>query len=208
MRVAATEEGESRSALIQKLPSPGPAPLCLSLDLFCRPPCVIQLPLTFRGKRGSRAAQEKEEETGELSPCNLKRQRETEGRPTSFSLPNSVSVSDRGPRPRYRCFALDTKEEKEEEAMMMMVAIRLNYDRGGGGQITSEERSRRRRTRRPSAVRPMTYKCPKPKKTARMQREMGEGDWNECDVCSINVNIEWRRSRRNTIQEHINPRIV
>ena len=99
------------------------------------------------------------------------REREREPDKPRF-LPNSVS--DR--RPRYRCFALDTKEEKEEEAMMMMAAIRLNYDRGGGGQITSEERSRRRRTRRPSAVRPMTYKCPKPKKTSRMQREKEEGD--------------------------------
>ena len=75
-------------------------------------------------------------------------------------------------RPRYRCFALDAKEENEEEAMMM-AAIRLNYDRGGtarcaaseaGGAAKSPRSPVGKEKEEDEVVRPMTYKCPKPKK--------------------------------------------
>ena len=67
---------------------------------------------------------------GELPPSMQFEMGEREGAGEARFLPNSVSLlcprlTD--DRPRYRCFALDAKEEEA----MMMAAIRLNYDRGG-----------------------------------------------------------------------------
>ena len=77
--------------------------------------------------------------------------------------PTPCLTDDR--RPRYRCFALDTKEEKEE-AMMMTVAIRLNYDRGRtDGRPNHLLRRRRTNGRRGREDRPTNdLQMPKAKK--------------------------------------------
>ena len=84
-------------------PTHSPSPPCLSLDLFCRPSslpaCVIQLPLTFRGKREDRRQPTEREE--ESSPPSMQfGMVEREGRRGSFSPQlrvSSLSASDRRP---------------------------------------------------------------------------------------------------------------
>ena len=74
---------------------------------------------------------------------------------------------------------------------------------GRGGQITSV------RGREGEVARPMTYKCPKPKKpvggggAARMQRDRR----NECGACSADQCKQWMTSFSNTVQEHINLKV-
>lgn len=101
----------------------------------------------------------------------------------------------------------------------MMAAIRLNYDRGGtarcaaaggrGGQITSV-REEKEEEEEDEVARPMTYKCPKPKKAGgrrAMRRECnGIARMNAAPVRSSDQCKQWMTSLSNTVQEHINPR--
>ena len=93
--------------------------------------------------------------------------------------PTPCLTDDR--RPRYRCFALDTKEEKEE-AMMMTVAIRLNYDRGRtDGRPNHLLRRRRTNGRRGREDRPTNdLQMPKAKKAG--ENAAGRKKENEKEI--------------------------
>ena len=115
------------------------------LPLSLLPACVIQLPLTFRGKRERIAGSQRRGRRRAPSLYAIWNGRDRERAGEARFLPNSVSLlcprlTD--DRPRYRCFALDAKEENEEEAMMM-AAIRLNYDRGGTARCAAGGREGR-----------------------------------------------------------------